>query len=144
MIGTTITQRKGLTNWSAMRANLTMDCISSTESNATGLMNQFRQSSINIWCSSTYVHLKTPRPKLLLEGVRGFKSLVACHCCLILRGSKKQSDAYLQYQSSVFSAFLSLMCACFISEEWISTRSYTFYHWQACVSLLYSTCPLFW
>lgn len=78
-----------------MRANLTLDCIRSTESTATGLLDQIRQSRINIRCSSTYVRLNTPWPKWLLEGMKGFKTLV-CLSLLVLffLFPKKQSDTY--------------------------------------------------
>ena len=104
------------------------------------LLKRIWQSRINIRCSSTHVHSKSPCPKWLLEGVKGFKTLLACPGCLILPVPNKQSDTFLQYQSSVFSSFFKVWC--FISEEWISTRSCAFYHWQACVSLLYDTCLL--
>lgn len=105
-----------------MQANLTLDCISSSESTATGLLNLIWQSRINIQCICTHVHLKTPWPKSLLEGAKGFKTLVTVLFFLF----PKSSRYLLRISKLCFSAFLSLLCTCFISEEWISSQSYAF------------------
>lgn len=92
-----------------MWANLTLDCIRSTKSTATGLFNLIWLKPNQHWCSYTHMHLKIPWLKWFLEDVKGLKTLVVCHCYPILSVSKQQAYTASKLYFFFFSLFKSDM-----------------------------------